>query len=274
MNCAHRIFLFFIISAAAVSFAGDIQVSCQPDLRIFLDGTLMGTSNAREDGLFLASVPAGAHTIRVEKDGFQPKNIRIEVSDTPVEVRVGTLSPQPFAQYQKKKAAPEEVKQLFGELTLTSAPQNCVVEIDGKSEPKEIPELSIGRVSSGKHTISFSKPGYEKITREITIHPGTEVTVRGDLFAGKIDILYKGRGSMQVFSNPNKCTIRFRGEIEDKIHSKFKLTHIPAGEYPIVFEIKGRKISRHVLIKDGQRADVTVSFVKGEEPFSVSYVPH
>jgi len=285
MKCAHRILLFFVMSAAAVSFAGDIQVSCSTGLRVYLDDKLMGTSNAREDGLFLSAVPTGAHTIRVEKDGFLPKNIRIEVSDYPVEIRVGSLSPQPFAQYQKK-AEPEEVKQLFGNLTITSAPQNCVIELDtsapqncvieldGESETKEIPLLSIGRIISGKHTISFSKPGYETITREVNIHPGAEVTVRGDLFAGKIEVLYEGRGSLQVISNPQRCTIRFRGKLEDKIYPTFNLTHIPAGEYPIVFEIRGRKLSRNVLIMDGQRAVITVSFVKGNEPFSVSYVPN
>lgn len=273
MKIAHRIILFFVVSTAAVSFAGDIQVTCSEGLRIYLNDELMGTSNAMEDGLFLASVPAGAHTIRVEKDGFMPKNIRIEVSDRPIEVRVGNLSPAPFAQY-KKTAEPEEVKQLFGELLVTSAPQNCVVELDGKSEPKEIPELQVGRITSGTHTISFSKPGYETITREITIYPGAEVTVRGDLFAGKIDVLYEGRGSLQVISNPSRCTVRFRGEVNDKIHPKLNLTQIPAGEYPIRIEIRGRELTRKVLIKDGQRAVITVSFVKGEEPFSVSYVPN
>ena len=273
MKCAFRIILFFVMSAAAVSFGGDIQVSCSAGLRIYLDDKLMGTANAMEDGLFLANVPVGAHTIRVEKDGFLPKNIRIEVSDRPVEVRVGTLAPQPYAQHQKK-AEPEEVNQLFGELVITSAPQNCVIEFDGTSEVKEIAELSIGRVISGKHTISFSKPGYETITREINIHPGAEVTVRGDLINGKIETLYEGRGSLQVTSTPSRCKIRFRGKLEDKIHPKFNLTQIPAGEYPIVFEIRGRKISRELLIRDGQRAVIRVSFVKGEEPFSVSYVPN
>jgi hypothetical protein len=273
MKFKHWSLFCLLLTVAVVSSAGDIQVSCQPDLQIYLDGKFKGTSNAMEDGLFLANVPPGAHTIRVEKEGFQPKNIRIEVSDHPVEIRVGKLSPQPFAQYQKT-AEPEEVKQLFGELNVTSAPQNCVVEIDGESEPKEIPQLSIGRIAAGKHTISFSKPGYETITGVFAVHPGAEVTVRGDLFAGKIETLYEGRGSLQVFSNPQRCKIRFRGKVEDKIHPNFNLTQIPAGEYPIVVEIKGRSLSRNVLIMDGQRAVVTVNFVKGEEPFSVSYVPN
>jgi hypothetical protein len=260
------------MSVAAVPFAGDIQVSCSPGLRIYLDGKLMGTSNAREDGLFLSAVPYGAHTIRAEKDGFLPKNIRIEISDRPVEIRVGDLSPQPFAQY-KKKAKPEEVKQLFGELVVTSAPQNCMIELDGEKETKEAPELSIGRITSGKHTISFSKPGFETITREINIHAGAEVIVRGDLFAGKIELLYQGRGSMQVISNPNRCTVRFRGKLEDKIHPKLNLTHIPAGEYSIVFSIPGRELSENILILNRQRTIVEVDFSNRNEPIVVSYVP-
>ena len=78
MKYNHWILFCLLLSAATVSTAGDIQVSCQPDLRIYLDDTFMGTSNAMEDGLCLAKVAPGAHTIRVEKDGFLPKNIRIE----------------------------------------------------------------------------------------------------------------------------------------------------------------------------------------------------
>ncbi len=271
MRRARWICLFFMVNVAAVSFAGDIQVFCSTGLRVYLDDKLMGTSNAHEDGLFLSAVPSGEHMIRVEKDGFLTKNIRIEVSDRPVEVRVGNLSPQPFAQSQKK-AEPEEVKRLFGDLIVTSAPQNCVIEFDGKSEPKEIPELDFGRVISGKHTISFSKPGYETITREINIHPGAEATVRGDLFTGKVEVLYEGRGALRVKSNPMRCTVRFRGKIEEKDRTYLNLTHIPAGEYPMVVEIKGRKLQTNVLIIDGHRTVIEVSFVKGNEPFVVSYV--
>jgi hypothetical protein len=260
------------MSAALVSSAGDIQVSCAPGLQVFLDGKLMGTSNAKEDGLFLTNIAVGAHTIRVEKDGFVPQNIQIDISNRPIEVRVGQLSPAPSIRYMKEPE-PEKVKQLYGELVVTSAPQNCVVEIDGASESKIEPQLSIGRIAAGEHTISFSKPGYETITGKIDVPSGAEVTVRGDLFAGKIEVVHEGRGSLQVISNPQRCTIRFRGKIEDKIHSNFNLTQIPAGEYPIVFEIRGRKLSRNVLILDGQRTVLEVNFVKGQKPFVVSYQP-
>lgn len=273
MKSVRWLCLLILVSVTAVSFGGDIQVSCSPGLRISLDGKFIGTSSTNQDGLFIAGVPAGAHTIRVEKEGFVPQNIQIEVSDRPIEVRVGKLSPEPSIRYLKEPE-PEEVQQLFGELIVTSAPQNCIVELDGKSETKEIPQLSFGRIEAGEHTITFSKPGYETITDVFNIRPGTEITVRGDLFAGKIETLYEGKGSLQVVSNPKRCTIRFRGKIEDKIHSYFNLTQIPAGEYPIVVEIRGRKLTSNVLIIDAHRTVLEVSFVKGEKPFTVSYVPN
>jgi hypothetical protein len=261
-----------MMSVAVMSYAGDIQVSCAPGLRISLDGKFMGTSNAKEDGLFLANVAVGRRTILVEKDGFVPQNIQIDVSTHPIEVRVGKLSPEPTVRLMKE-SEPESVKQLFGNLVVTSAPQNCVVEIDGKTETKDAPELSIGRIAAGEHTISFSKPGYETITGKVNIPSGAEIRIRGDLFAGKVEVVHEGRGSLQVISNPNRCTIRFRGKTEDKIRSNFNLTQIPAGEYPIEVSIRGRKLYRNVLIRDAQRTVLEVSFVKGEQPFVVSYVP-
>ena len=68
-----------VMSVPATSFAGDIQVLCEPGLRVYLDGKLAGTSSAKEDGLFLPALPEGAHIVRVEKDGFVPQSFRVQV---------------------------------------------------------------------------------------------------------------------------------------------------------------------------------------------------
>jgi len=273
MKSARWLSLLLLTGISVVTFAGDIQVSCSPGHSIFLDDKFKGISSADQDGLFLAKVPVGAHTIRVEKDGFLPKNIRIEVSDYPIEVRVGNLSPQPFAQYTKK-AEPEEVKQLFGELVVTSAPQNCVIELDGESETKEIPQLSVGRIAAGEHTISFSKPGYETITDVFNVYAGADVTVRGDLFAGKVEVIYEGRGALRVISKPQKCTVRFRGKTEEKTYTRLNITHIPAGQYSIEVAIPGRELITSVWIRDAQRTVLEVDFMNQDEPFVVTHVPN
>ena len=261
------------MSVAAASFAADIQVSCPPDLRIYLDDKFMGTSETMQDGLYLMDVRKGSHIIRIEKDGFIPQNIQIEVSDFPIEVRVGKLVPDPGARFKTETTA-VPVRKDVGYLVVTSAPQNCVVEIDGKTEIKETPKISIDRLTAGDHRISFSKPGFETISGIVKIPSGAEITVRGNLFEGKIETIHEGRGSLKIYSKPNRCRVHFRGETEEKIHQSLNLTHIPAGEYPIVVEIRGRKLSTTVFIRDEMRTELEVSFMKGDEPFTVSYVPH
>ncbi|MBP1621613.1 MAG: hypothetical protein H6Q02_2380, partial [Acidobacteria bacterium] len=54
MRHALRLCLALLVLVAAPLSANDIQVTCEPGLRVYLDGALKGTSNAREDGLFLA----------------------------------------------------------------------------------------------------------------------------------------------------------------------------------------------------------------------------
>jgi len=272
MKWARWFCLFFVMSVATVSIAGDIQIFCSPGLRVYLDNELVGTSNAKEDGFFLMNVPTGSRTIRVEKDGFVPQSIEIEIPNFPIEVIVGDLSPEPVVR-SKKVAEAETVKQLVGNLVITSAPQNCVVEIGGRTEIKSTPQLSIEGLAAGEHTISFSKPGYETFSSVIRIPPGVEVTVRGNFFEGKIETLYQGKGSLRVKSTPLRCTVRFAGMIREKTQPKLNMTLIPAGEYSIVFSIPGHQLSESILILDRQRTIVEVDFSNRNEPIVVSYVP-
>jgi len=260
-----------LISGATVSFAGDIQIFCEPGLKVFLDGEFVGTSKAKQDGFFLMDVRRGTRTIRVEKEGFVPSTLEVEVSGFPIEVRFGRLVPIPEPTSQAR-ATPVPVKKPVGNLVITSAPQNCTVEIDGRTESKDTPQLSIDGLDAGEHAISFSKPGYETISGVIDILPGGEVTVRGNLFDGKIETVHEGRGSLKIYTKPSRSTIYFRGKLEEKIRNPHNVTLIPAGEYPIMVEIKGRKLSTMVLIRDETTTVLEVSFMKGDEPFSVSYV--
>ncbi len=77
------------ISVAGACFAGDIQVTCEPALKVYLDGKLAGTSTVTDDGLFLSAVAAGVHVVRVEKAGFAPQSFEVKVDSLPVEVKVG-----------------------------------------------------------------------------------------------------------------------------------------------------------------------------------------
>lgn len=273
MKTLYRMMIVLLISGASLSFAGDIQVFCEPGLNIYLDDGFMGTSNDKQDGFFLMSVRKGSHTIRVEKEGFVSQSLQIEVSDFPIEVRVGRLNRDPAAGLESE-AQTMQVEKAVGNLVITSAPQNCTVEIDGRTEFKETPRLSIDGLEAGEHTISFSKPGYESITGVVMILPGGDVSVRGNLIDGKIETVVEGHGSLKIYSKPKRCTVHFRGERHEKTTLTLNVTRIPAGEYPIMFEINGRRLTKTVIIRDETRTELEVSFMKGDEPFSVRYVPY
>ncbi len=264
--------LLILTMVPALSFAGDIQVVCEPGLRVYLDGKLVGTSNSKEDGLFLANVPAGAHIVRVEKDGFVPQTFRVEAQALPIEVKVGAFSTESPLR-PEAEAGGATAKQPVGKLLVTSAPQECVVEIDGKAENKSVPLLLVDGLAPGEHTIAFSKPGYERISGVVRIWPGVEVTVRGDLMGGKVEAVHQGKGSLRVFSTPAHCTVRFFGMTRETANGVLNFAYIPTGDHRIVAEWKGRRLSSNVVITKGQRTVVTVSFMKGDRPFVVSYVP-
>jgi len=259
------------VSATAVSSAGGVQISAEPGLQVFLDGEPMGDTSAKEDGLFLTGVGRGRHRIRVEKEGFQTQTFEVDVINRPIEVEVGKFIPAIAGVPTSSRAAAAAAQQV-GSLVVTSAPQNITVEIDGRVEKKTTPQMSIGGIPVGEHSISFSKDGYQTVTSVITIEPGAENTVHGDLKATKVEVVHQGTGSLRVISKPMRCTIWFRDEIHDKTHDRFNLGKIPAGEYPMMVMIQGRKLTTTVLIVDNQRTTVEVSFMKGDDPFVITRV--
>jgi hypothetical protein len=180
MKSLRYVLPLLLISVSVVSFAGDIQVLCEPGLRVYVDNEFVGTSSTREDGLAVVDIGPGKHIVRVEKDGFLSQSFEVEILDLPIEIKLGEFSPAPPAEEETQPAV-AVVQQLVGSLVVTSAPQNCDVEIDGKTTAKNEPHLVIGGLAAGEHTISFSKPGYEPLSSVIEVHPGAEITVRGDL---------------------------------------------------------------------------------------------
>lgn len=262
----------FLISVSAISFAGDIQILCEPGLRIYLDDVFVGTSKAREDGLALVKVRPGKHLVRVEKDGFLPQSFEVEILDLPIEVKVGEFSPTPPPVAETEPAV-AEVRQLVGSLVVTSAPQNCVVEIDGREETKDTPRLIVGGLPTGEHTITFSKQGYDPISAVIEVYPGAEITVRGDFKSGKVETVHQGKGSLRMTSTPRHCTVSFMGKVKAKYTSNLNMTQLPAGKHPITVSIPGREMSTTVMILNRTRTILEVNFVKGEEPFVMSYEP-
>jgi len=264
--------LLVVICAASVATAGDIQVLCEPGLRVYLDGELAGISSRLDDGAYLMDVARGLHTVRVEKDGFVPQSFEVLVGQVPIEVTVDEFAPASAATRAEEPVSAEP-SLAVGALIVTSAPQNCVVEINGVPHTKTSPQLTIGGVAVGEHTVRFAKPGYETVEKVVTVQPQATVAVHGNLKAAEIVAVQEGWGSLRVISKPTRCTVKFLGKTSEKTTLNLNLSRIPAGEHRIVVSIPGRELSTKVLILDEQMAVLKVSFMKGDEPFVVSHVP-
>jgi hypothetical protein len=272
MRCLRWFCVLLVASAPAVAFAGDIQVTCEPGVRVFLDGKFAGFSNVKDDGFFLADVPEGAHVILVDKHGFASQTFDVKVGKLPIQVKVAAFTSEASAG-QESEHGNAKVEQPLGDLQVMSAPQDCVVTVDGKARPKNTPVLLIAGLTEGEHPISFSKQGYEPVSGTVTIQAGTEVTVRGDLKAGKVENVYEGEGSLRVLSTPEYCMVRFLGKTMDKNGMRLNVTHVPAGEHRIVVLWNRYQLSSTIKILNGQRTVVVVSFLKKDKPFVVSYEP-
>ena len=272
MKCARWLLLLVAMGAAGVASAGDIQVFCEPGLRVYLDGELAGISSRLDDGLYLMDVGRGTHAVRVEKDGFAPQTFEVVVGQDPLEITVGDFTPL-AAEAAEPAPAAASAELPLGSLVVTSAPQNCVVEIDGTPHTKTTPQMTIGGLAAGEHTVRFVKPGYETVSERVTVLPGGTVAVRGNLKAGELEAVHTGQGSLRVFCKPAKCTVRFNGKIDTTSGGRLNMTHIPAGEYRLKVSISGRELEKDIVIMDDHRTIVEVSFFKGEDPFVVSHQP-
>ena len=61
--------LILCLGAAAQAATGDVVVGGPPGFRIFVDGEFAGVTTEEEQGLLLAELDAGVHTLRAEKAG-------------------------------------------------------------------------------------------------------------------------------------------------------------------------------------------------------------
>ncbi len=273
MRSARLLVLLLALGLPAVALAGDIQVTCEPGLHVYLDGQLVGTTNTNEDGLFLANVPEGKHTGRVDKPGCLPQGFAVEITKLPIQVKVRKFVPILGGIHVDREPDKPDQSEVVGKLTITSAPQNCTVAIDGKREAKTVPFLTVGSLLRGRHTIAFDRPGKEPISTTIDMEPGTDITVRGDLLNGKVDVYYEGEGSLRVLSTPIVCTVSILGNVRDKRDPIMNMTHLPAGRHRMVVSWGGREMSTDVLISNHYRTVVTVNFGRDRTPFTFSYEP-
>jgi hypothetical protein len=153
--------LLMLISTNVYAATGDIQVTCEPNVRILIDNNYKGITNESDGGLFIEGLSTGGHTLKAIKKGYDPfiRNISI-IADKAIEIKISFGE----RKEQVKSLQPEEGQTLsqVGRMELRSVPLGAKVTIDGKSYQQRT-DMEIENIPIGQHRITFER-GNKRLT--------------------------------------------------------------------------------------------------------------
>lgn len=171
--------------SAMAANTGDVQITCRPGIRIYLDGKFKGITKADEDGLYLEGLKAGTYKLRAEKSDFMPQtfSLQIKAGET-IEVKIGELVPDVKIK-QEGKSDEGKIKAQVGNVIITSVPLRCKISFVGKDINKTKDKVTIEGVPVGTYPIVF-KRGSETLRAELDIESGVTLAVKGHFRQGKV----------------------------------------------------------------------------------------
>lgn len=74
--------VFFLLLCPSLKAEGrpaSVQITCEPGVRIFIDGRFQGLTSANSNGLFVTDLPPGRHRIEAVKEGFQKYVLSLDI---------------------------------------------------------------------------------------------------------------------------------------------------------------------------------------------------
>ena len=145
-------------------------------------------------------------------------------------------------------------------MSVASTPDGAKVAIDGVSQPAWRTPFQAGRLAPGRHTVSFSKPGYTEETRAVMVLPGKMASVGVQLKA-KVAIV-------SVASSPLGAALLIDGKATSRVTPTE--VAIDQGEHTLTLHLAGYKDAIfHATIGEAQSYTFKPRMVKeGPAPAS------
>jgi len=164
--------LSFGLSAAADT--GYLRLSCPAGAEIFVDGVRAGVCAAANEGTSLSGLSAGQHILRIEQDGFLPRELPVVVGLTPQQVVFGELVPAAAIGPQAGLDAAQGAAAV-GTIELSSEPVDCSLRIGRRWIDKKEPLVTILDVPVGEHDLRFERFG---VLLKASVEVASEVPTR------------------------------------------------------------------------------------------------
>ncbi len=253
----------------AAAATGDLQVTCWPDHRIYLDDRSVGTTSSDQDGLWLAGIPAGEHVVRVEREGFLGRSYRVVIAEGGVvELKVDPLEPA------------------FGGLAVVCAPGHRVYLSDRLAglTTQASGGLVLDRLAPGRYRLRVEKLGFRPFETEVEVAGGEriELVIEGLAPAegGREEpVVSTTRVEVPAAAVPApqpsaEVTLRRDAPRADDVVFGYRASGLPSGASLAVYRERGGPRSPVLVFWCKERADcfeqTKASFAPGDYRFRVT----
>lgn len=181
--------LILVFGSSASASTGDLQITCPPGFRVYLDGKFIGLSRVEEDGKYLTDLNPGDHVLRVEKQEYKPFTQRITIiSGQAIEIKVSRLVPE-VRIVTGGESEDLAIERRVGAIRVRCAPIRCEFNFV-KNRYRLDSDASFRlfeNIPSGEHYISFSRLG-DTIAGMVHVEANKTLEVRANFLEGTMDI--------------------------------------------------------------------------------------
>lgn len=183
-----------VLPPPQVANGGDIQVSCEPGIQIWLNGTYRGLTTNDAFGMYFENLPPGRHGIKALKKGFKPivKNVNVK-KDRTVEVTFEFKTPEYKVESLDAEEGATLVKEV-GTLKLRSVPLHAKVSINNQEVGET--DIMVRDYPAGELNIRFKLK--DKILGGVFyLQPGRTISLKAHFIKGVIIEQSVAEGSNQ-----------------------------------------------------------------------------
>lgn len=234
MNKVLGIIFFSIFMSTIPTFlfsqGGDIQITCEPGLRIYLDGTFLGESNSTEDGKYLSNISLGKHKLVIKKTGFAPKTFVVNVIlGSTREIVVGKMTPE-ITVKQSGDSSRGNIILSVGSLKIKTVPIRCRVMFQGRTIDKTGTELDIGNIPVGNHTIKFIRNN-KTLNYKVQIDEQITREIKADFLTGEVIDITRPPGELEYLKGKELYDAKNYEEADKWFRVAAKANHAEALYY-------------------------------------------
>lgn len=182
MRAAHLLLLSLCLclplAAQPPEAVGHIQVRAEPDIRISLDGQVVGQTLEAQGGLLLPAIPVGQHTILAEQEGKRPQEVRLELrADQVAVVQIELQQPAMRPAETDGPSFRGNPKGRPGRLVIQSLPVECTIaipdlEIADVEKTKDLWRL--GDIPGGTYEVTCTDARNFTLTYDVEIQANEE----------------------------------------------------------------------------------------------------